>query len=213
MREITPTRMALIEVRKKIALAKKGHSLLKRKRDALIMEFFRLLQEIRDKRERLNALMKRAHLSFSVAKSLHNLIELSAMNQANKREVEAHIDVHNVMGVKVPHISLSYEEHNPLVKDYLYVAASLPLEKTIELYEEVLRLLLEIAGGEVALFRLVKEIEMTKRRVNALEFILIPNFEQSKKEIALRLEEMDRDSFVALKTVKRKIARKRHVAQ
>jgi V/A-type H+-transporting ATPase subunit D len=206
--EVSPTRMELIRIKQRVALAKKGHKLLKQKRDALIMEFFRVMKQAKDIRNELNKAIREAYFTLSIAKSLHNILEIESVAFANKKEVLADIKAKNVMGVKVPLIDAEIEGSSYPFQQYSLIGISYALEKSIQNYEKVLKLTVELAGSEIAMKRLIKEIEKTKRRVNSLEHILIPMLEHQMKEIAMRLDEMERDAFVALKTIKRKLAKK-----
>ncbi len=206
-KDVSPTRMELINLKQKIALAKKGHKLLKQKLDALIMEFFKIMREAKDVRQQLNAAMREAYFTLSIAKSLHNILEIESAALANRKEALANINAKNVMGVKIPLIQAEFETKGEEI--FAPITISYALQKTMRNYEKVLQLTVDLAASEIAMRRLIKEIEKTKRRVNSLEYVLIPTMEQQKKEIAMRLEEAERDAFVALKTIKKKLAKKR----
>ncbi len=203
-----PTRMELLKLKQKIKLAKKGHKLLKQKRDALIMEFFSTMKQAKDLRQQLNEKIKDAYFSLSVAKGMHNLLEVESAAFANTKQLYASIQSKNVMGVKIPKIEANFEQSPYPFVHYSPLGTSFALEKCIENYEEVIKIVVDLAGVEIAMKRLIREIEKTKRRVNSLEHILIPQLESMAKHISLHLDEMERDSFVALKTIKKKLAAK-----
>ncbi len=199
---VPPTRMELLKTKERIKLAKKGHKLLKQKRDALILEFFKLLKKAKDLRATLNKKIKEAYRQLVFARLYHSEFEVERLASLTKRPIWADAEVRNVMGVKIPEISIHMEDF----KRYPPHLSSAKLDATVSAFSEVLELSIELAQTETALKRLIGEIEKTKRRVNALEYIILPSLEQQKKEISLRLDEMERDGFVSLKTIKRKVA-------
>ncbi len=201
--EPTLTRMELINLKGKIKLAKKGHKLLKQKRDALVIEFFKILRKSKDVRKIVSEKMIEAYKSLAIAKSYFTPFELEEVAMKNKKEIYVDIEVNNIMGVKIPDISVFDETE----KKKFFIKSAI-LKDTIKKYEEVLYLCVDLAKTEIAIKRLIREIEKTKRRVNSLEFILIPRLEHQIKEIILKLEELERDNFVSLKTFKRKAERK-----
>lgn len=205
--EPNPTRMELLKIKDRITLAKKGHKLLKQKRDALILEFFKILKKSRDIRSELNAKMKGAYAALAVAQANHSTFEIEALALANSRRMDVDVQVKNVMGVKIPNITADIERRAYLQKGYSIIGTTAMLEKGLEEYERVLDMALQLAETEIAIKRLIVEIEKTKRRVNSLEFILIPRLEEQQKMISFKLDEQERDGFVSLKVIKRKLER------
>ncbi len=197
--------MELLKLKDRIALARKGHKLLKQKRDALILEFFKILKKSKDIRSELNAKMKGAYASLAVAKAYHSSFELEALSLASARNMDVDVQVKNVMGVKIPNLTVSMEKREYPNKGYSISGTTAMLEATIEEYEGVLDMALSLAESEIAMKRLITEIEKTKRRVNSLEFIMIPRLQDEMKVIAFKLDELERDSFVSLKVIKRKL--------
>ncbi|MBU0586673.1 V-type ATP synthase subunit D [Candidatus Micrarchaeota archaeon] len=202
-----PTRMELLKIKDRIALAKKGHKLLKQKRDALILEFFKIIKKSKDIRGQINARMKSAYLSIAVAKAHHSMFDVKALSLANARQMDVDIEVKNVMGVKIPNLTLNIEKREYPMKGYSLSGTSVALEHAVESYEQVLDMALQLAETEIAIKRLIMEIEKTKRRVNSLEFIMLPSLENQMKVITLKLDELERDGFVSLKVIKRKLER------
>jgi V/A-type H+-transporting ATPase subunit D len=202
-----PTRMELLKAKTRVKLARKGHKLLKQKRDALIMEFFKILSKAQDLRSELNAQMRRAYTALAVAQSYHGMQEIESSSLAVKRAPGVKVDVRNIMGVKIPSLEASQSEKPLLDRGYSVVGTSAKIDEVAEAFEKATDLVFKLSQTENAIRRLILEIEKTKRRVNSLEFVMIPRLENQAKLISFRLEEMERDSFVMLKTIKRKLER------
>ncbi len=202
-----PTRMELLKAKTRVKLARKGHKLLKQKRDALIMEFFKILSKAQDLRSELNAQMKRAYTALAVAQSYHGMQEIESASLSVKRAPGVKVEVRNIMGVKIPSLEASQAEKQLLDRGYSVVGTSAKIDEVAESFEKATDLVFKLSQTENAIRRLILEIEKTKRRVNSLEFVMIPRLENQAKLISFRLEEMERDSFVMLKTIKRKLER------
>ena len=200
-----PTRMELLKARTRVKLARKGHKLLKQKRDALILEFFKILGKAQDLRSDLNARMKTAYGALAVAESYHSMQEIESASMAVKRAPNVHVEVRNIMGVKIPTLEASEPKKLLLARGYSIVGTSAKIDEVADTFEHVLDLIFKLSETENGIRRLIIEIEKTKRRVNSLEYVMIPRLESQAKLISFRLEEMERDSFVMLKTIKRKL--------
>lgn len=202
-----PTRMELLKAKTRVKLARKGHKLLKQKRDALILEFFKILGKAQDLRTELNTQMKKAYTALAVAQAYHGMQEIESAALAVKRAPGVKVDVRNIMGVKIPSLESSQVEKELTSRGYSMVGTSAKIDEVAEAFEKATDLVFKLSQTENAIRRLILEIEKTKRRVNALEYVLIPRLESQAKLISFRLEEMERDSFVMLKTIKRKLER------
>ena len=200
-----PTRMELLKTKSRIKLAKNGHNLLKQKRDALIMEFFKILKKAKDLRGELNERMGIAYKSLSIAHAYHTTFELESIASGLEDDMGLEVKARNVMGVSIPEIKAQLEEKKFGERGYSVMGTSAKIDDVVDNFGEVLRLVITLAETETAIRRLIKEIEKTKRRVNALEFVVLPRLEQQKGDIIFRLEEMERDSFVSLKVIKRRL--------
>ncbi len=199
--------MELLKAKSRVQLARKGHKLLKQKRDALILEFFKILGKAQDLRTELNATMKVAYTSLAVAQAYHGMQEIEAAALAVKRAPGVKVDVRNIMGVKIPSLEATQVEKPLTSRGYSIVGTSAKIDEVAEAFEKATDLVFKLSQTENAIRRLILEIEKTKRRVNSLEFVMIPRLENQAKLIRFRLEEMERDSFVMLKTIKRKLER------
>ena len=204
-----PTRMELLKTKARIKLARKGHKLLKQKRDALILEFFKILGKARDLRGELNGKMKAAYKSLSLAQAYHTTFELEGIAAGMEKELDLEVKVRNVMGVRIPEISSRFEQRPFLERGYSIIGTSASIDEVVEKFEDSLKIVITLAETETAIKRLIKEIEKTKRRVNALEYVILPRLDKQRGDISFRLEEMERDAFVSLKVIKRKLEKER----
>ena len=207
--DVNPTRMELIKTKERITLAKKGHKLLKQKRDALILEFFKILKKAKDLRGELAQKMAKGYRSLAVAQLYHTVQQLEKVSLDLRKDIDLDIEVKNVMGVKIPTINAEMEQKKFIrLPGYSVAGTSAKIDNAVEEFDEILAMVIRLAETETAIKRLILEIEKTKRRVNALEFVLIPRLDEQKNMISFRLDEMERDSFVSLKSIKRKLEKR-----
>ena len=200
--DVKPTRMELIETKRKIKLSKGGCKLLKMKRDGLIMEFFELLPKVKDLRGQLSELYKDAMEKLSVAIAADGKTALeSAANCLNKAP-EVELSSNNIMGVVVPAVKVTPVEKSLEDRGYGLVGTSIRVDEAVHAFEKLSEMVILAAEGETTMKKLLDEIESTKRRVNALEFKVIPNLEEIAKYISFRLEELERESIFGLKRIK-----------
>jgi len=212
MADVNPTRMELIKTKERIALARKGYKLLKQKRDALILEFFKILKKAQDMRGELTKVIGKAYGSVALAEIYHSSYELQTVSLGLKKKIDLDVEVKNVMGVKIPTITANMEQV-PLSKAYSLTSTSAKIDDAAHGFENVFQMTIKLAETETAIKRLILEIEKTKRRVNALDYVLIPKLEKQMRDIAFRLDEMERDSFVSLKVIKRRLEREKKEKQ
>ena len=208
--DVNPTRMELIKTKDRIKLAEKGHKLLKQKRDALILEFFKILKKAQDLRGQLAKKIAEGYRSLAMAETYHSIQEMTKVSLDLNKKIDLDVEVRNVMGVKIPNIAIQMDStHFLSLPSYSVTGTSAKIDAAVEDFNEILQMTIKLAETETAMKRLILEIEKTKRRVNALEFVLIPKLEEQKKDIIFRLEEMERDSFVSLKSIKRKLEKEK----
>ena len=200
--DVKPTRMELIETKRKIKLSKSGYKLLKMKRDGLIMEFFELLPKVKDLRSQLSALYSDAmeKLAIAVAADGKTALE-SAANCLNKAP-EVELSSKNIMGVVVPSVKVTAVEKSLEDRGYGLIGTSIRVDEAVHAFEKLSEMIILAAEGETTMKKLLDEIESTKRRVNALEFKVIPSLEEIAKYISFRLEELERESIFGLKRIK-----------
>ncbi len=200
---VKSTRSELLKVKRQIKIAKSGHSLLKKKRDSLILEFFGLLGKAKGLREELVREYTVALEKMNIARTLESDIKVRSIAMAIRHTPEVSVDTRNIMGVKVPKID-SGELKKELFERGYGVYNSAAIDEATESYERVLEKVILAAEVETSLRKLLAEIEKTKRRVNALEFVVMPNLGKVKSFIQLRLEELERENIFRLKRIKAK---------
>ncbi|MGC9517652.1 MAG: V-type ATP synthase subunit D [Methanomicrobiales archaeon] len=200
---INPTRMELLKLKDREKLAIKGHSLLKEKRNALIMEFFNILERVKGSRENVEDKLKEAFDDLTTAQIVMGDLAVKKAAMAVKESVEVDIESRSVMGVVVPLIDSKSSDRTMVERGYGFVDTSVKLDEAAHNFEESIKLIIELAEIEKTIILLAGEIESTKRRVNALEHIIIPRLENTVKYIEMRLEEMERENFVRLKMIKK----------
>jgi V/A-type H+-transporting ATPase subunit D len=203
--EIKTTRLELIETRNKIRLAENGHKLLKQKRDVLVLEFFKIMKQASDLRNILNSQMKSAFDALAMAQAYHGIAEVESIAMSVGRVPLIEVKAKNVMGVNIPSIRGNLVAKKPGERGYTIQGSSAKIDEAAQAFDKSLEIIIKLAETENALKRLIKEIEKTKRRVNALDYIMIPSLKDKAKYIVMRLEEMEREQFISLKTLKAKI--------
>jgi V/A-type H+/Na+-transporting ATPase subunit D len=200
---INPTRMELLKLKDREKLAVKGHSLLKEKRNALIMEFFNILERVKGSREDVEKTLQEAYKDLTAAQIVMGDLAVKKSAMSVKESVEVDIDSRSVMGVVVPVIDSDIHQRTMVERGYGFLDTSVKLDEAAHKFEESVKLIIELGEIEKTIILLAGEIESTKRRVNALEHIIIPKLENTVKYIEMRLEEMERENFVRLKMIKK----------
>ncbi len=204
MAQLSPTRMNLITLKKRIAVARKGYSILKRKREVLVIEFLKLLKESGESRSMLNNLMHQSYTMVTTASTYVGDYELEDIAYQMKEAEPVTIHVKNIMGVRIPEISRTQSKPDLA---YAMLPSSLAVDDINDTFSRATEAIIDVAQREQGLRRLVLEIDRTKRRVNALDYRVIPGMARQSQYIRMRLEELDRDTFSALKHVKKKLAK------
>lgn len=203
--DVKPTRINLINTRRSRVLARKGHDLLKRKREVLVIEFLKLLKESTNDRGYVQQLLQEAYKSLAIASTYVGDFELNSVSNYVKEPSRIGIEQKNIMGVRIPEIARSKDSSAIDDRGYSLLSTSVAVDDVNESFNQVIDAVIDLAKREQGLKRLVLEIEKVKRRVNALEYKLIPELDKRAKYISMRLDEIDRDSFSALKHVKKRL--------
>jgi V/A-type H+-transporting ATPase subunit D len=206
---ITPTRMQLLELNQRLELARKGHELLSEKLEALTGELFSSVTIYKEKRKKIQISIKESQdylqlLQLQIGKlSVRNI----ALNYPRIFSIES--SKRSLMGISVPVFQVQKEKKN-LESSFYYsiIDTTAQFDSALKLFEESLLNTIELAEIQSTLSRLAKEINETKRRVNALNYIIIPRIEATVNWIELTLAEHERESFVRLKKVKKRISNK-----
>ncbi len=199
---VKPTRSELLLLKKKIKLAKTGYNLLKKKRDGLILEFFNVLKQAKDTKKGLVASYGIALQKVNVARAIDGDLAIKSISMALKSLPIVEVATKNIMGVKVPKISFPEFRKSIFERGYGVTSATSKIDEAAMAYEIVVEKVVATAEAEITLKKLLREIEKTKRKVNALELLTIPQLEGAAKYIRLRLEEMERENFSRLKRMK-----------
>ena len=196
------TRIELIKTKGRIRVASKGLNLLKMKRSSLVLEFFDLARQIKALRGNLYAMVSRSIESIKLAEMVSGRINLERI-AAEQGDISAKVSAKNVMGIKIPNISLNGYAAMPIGYELISVPTS--IEDAKRSYQELFKMLIEIAEKENSLRKLLHEIEKLNRRSNAIENVAIPNLKSKVSYIKQRLEDLERDQIVSLKFIKGKL--------
>ncbi len=208
MAEVQPTRMELIKLRRRIKMATRGHALLKMKRDGLIMEFRQLLEEAKEVIGGMIEKYEKAQEKLALAVAVDGIVAVRSIALACCQiEPTFKMRRKNIMGVVVPVIKREPVRRKVVDRLYGVLSTTARIDEAVTAYEELVDAILEVAEIETTLRRLIEEIERTKRRVNALEYRVIPTMEELAKFISFKLEEMDRENIIRLKKLKTKKAK------
>jgi len=200
--EIRPTRLELLRTRRRIVLAKKGLNLLKLKRTALIAEFFQLSREALQLRGDLQRRIARGYEAIRFAEMEVGPMRLESISLLLPDLARVSVGTKNVMGVRTPRLTMG--GYRPVPESAL-LQLEAPVYESVRHFQEIYRIVLNIAEKENALRRLLHEIEKTKRRASAIENVLVPRLQNTVRYIKFRFDELERDAFSMLKTVKRKM--------
>ncbi|MDN5331295.1 MAG: V/A-type H+/Na+-transporting ATPase subunit [Tepidanaerobacteraceae bacterium] len=198
---VNPNRMELSRLKKRLVTAKRGHKLLKDKQDELIKKFMDMVKQNKALREEVERELIAAFQSFTMARSQMpaNVVEESLMIPTAKVSID--IKKSNIMSVNVPRIEISMEEGKNLYP-YGLAGTSAEMDSAIRTLSAILPKMLKLAEFEKACQLMADEIEKTRRRVNALEYVLIPQLENTIKYIAMKLDENERSSRTRLMKIK-----------
>ena len=210
---INPTRMELLSLKNRTKLAVKGHGLLKEKRDALIKEFFDILDRVKGVREAAERSLKEANEALLEAQIAMGDLAVRKASLSVKESIDVDIKSRSVMGVSVPVTNVKMEERSIIDRGYSFSDTTIQLDEAAKKFEESIKFLIELGEVEKTIFLLAEEIDSTKRSVNALEHIMIPRFENTEKYIDMRLQEMERENFVRLKMIRSTIEKKDNEAK
>ena len=203
---INPTRMELLSLKNRTKLAVKGHGLLKEKRDALIKEFFDILDRVKGIRENAELSLKEANDALVEAQIAMGDLAVKKAALSVKESIDVDITSRSVMGVAVPVTNVKMEKRSIIDRGYGFSDTTIQLDEAAKKFEESLKYLIELGEVEKTIFLLAE------RRVNALEHIMIPRFENTEKYIDMRLQEMERENFVRLKMIRSTIEKNEKAA-
>jgi V/A-type H+-transporting ATPase subunit D len=200
---VNPTRMELTKLKKKLATAMRGHKLLKDKRDELMRQFLDIVRENKTLRERVEDAIRQANKSFVLARAVMQDEVLSTALLATKQEAMLEVSTRNVMSVDIPVFTAKTKTPDPSdIYSYGFAFTSADLDSAISELSDLLPDLLKLAEREKSAQLLAAEIEKTRRRVNALEHVMIPDTQAKIKMITMKLDENERSTQIRLMKVK-----------
>jgi V/A-type H+-transporting ATPase subunit D len=200
---VSPTRINLIQTKKTLKLAESGREVLERKRDILIRELRNSIYDAERTREELLEALAKAYKSLREANIAKGSETVASVALASSSEANYLIDYKSIMGVTVP--SVKFQSESDLKPDYGFASTSVELDKAFKQFYSVLALIADLAKNEGTTFQIANDVRRTQRRVNALNYVLIPRYRNIVKSIELALEEKDREEFVRTKIIKRVI--------
>ena len=198
---VNPTRMDLLEIRKKLVLAEKGHKLLEEKRDALVEKFFNIIEKRNQMISDLDYNFKEAFISLIQAQMIIGENKVEEASYLTKYVGEISFGTDNIMGVKIPKLDTNNIKTD-LKPFYGFFETCSKLDDAQKGFSKILNKLINLANLEAGIKSLVIEIEKTKRRVNVLENNLIPKLYATRKFIEMQLEEREREDFFRRKRIK-----------
>ena len=203
---VTPTRMELTRLKGKLKTARRGHKLLKDKRDELMRQFLLVVRENRELRRKVEQGLEEAMASMARASQLMSPEILEQSLLYPKQGVEVAVSTRNIMSVNIP--QYDFRTRTAAAEDvypYGYAMTSGELDESIDQLSAVFRDMLELARAEKSMQLMAAEIERTRRRVNALEYVMIPEMEEIIRYITMKLEENERSNTTRLLKVKDQI--------
>jgi V/A-type H+/Na+-transporting ATPase subunit D len=197
--DINPTRMELLNLKKRVKSAVRGHKLLKDKQDGLMKTFMDIIREAKTLRREVEEKLGGAFKNFMFASSMMMPEKLEAALLYPSAKVELEVSTKNVMSVNIPYFDLKQEGD---ILNYGYFQTSGELDIALAAFQEVFPLLIKLAAIEKQAERLAIELETTRRRVNALEYKMIPDLKETLKFIQMKLAESERAGVVSVMRVK-----------
>lgn len=201
--QIIPTRMELTRIKNKLAIARKGHKLLKDKRDELMRQFMIMVRENMDLRLKVEHGLKAANINFVIAKAGMDEQTFNAAFMSPKQEITLDAASRNVMSVNIPVFEMKTKSADASdIYSYGFAFTSGDLDAAVGSLADVMNDMITLAEKEKACQLMAAEIERTRRRVNALEHVVIPEAENNIKYISMKLEETARDNTTRLIKVK-----------
>lgn len=200
---INPTRMELTKLKRKLVTALRGHKLLKDKRDELMRQFLDMVRINKSLRVEVEHAIKQANIHMAIARSMMQDEVMDTALLLSKQELQLEIQTQNVMSVLIPVFKTQYKTNDKNdIYSYGYAFTSLDLDDAVKSLSDVLPKMLRLAEVEKSCQLMAAEIEKTRRRVNALEHVMIPQYQETIKYITMKLDENERSTTTRLMKVK-----------
>jgi V/A-type H+/Na+-transporting ATPase subunit D len=200
---VKPTRMELLNLKKRVVSAKRGHKLLKDKQDGLMKTFMEIIREAKALRREVEKKLSQAFKNFMQASAMMSPEMLESALLYPSATIELSVSTKNVMSVYIPYFKA---QQSGDILNYGYLQTSAELDVALSTFQEVLPLLINLAQIEKQAEQLAEELETTRRRVNALEHKMIPDLKETVKFISMKLAETERASIVSVMKVKAMIS-------
>ena len=207
---INPTRMELTRLKGRLKTAVRGHKLLKDKRDEMMKQFLEIVRKNRALRKKVEEGLKQANAAFTVASAVMGPEMLEQALLYPKAGVELDVSFRNVMSVNVPVYDFRTTGDGAEIYPYGFAQTSGELDAALEAMQSVFRDMLELAEVEKSMQLLAQEIEKTRRRVNALEYVVIPETQRNIRYISMKLDENERGNTTRLMKVKDMVLQDAH---
>ncbi|MBM3231297.1 V-type ATP synthase subunit D [Candidatus Peregrinibacteria bacterium] len=199
---VNPTRMALMDIKRRTKSAQRGHKLLKDKQDGLMQQFLLIIRSAKAIRARVEEGLGEAFRTFLVASAWLTDGQLDNALSSPQAKIELVVDIKSVMSVRIPFFKI---QKSGTVKTYGLAGTNALLDKAVEAFDELFVVLIELAQIEKQAEALAIELETTRRRVNALEHKMIPDFKETVKYIKMKLDETERAGIVGIMRIKKQI--------
>lgn len=206
---VNPTRMALMDLKRRTKSAQRGHKLLKDKQDGLMQQFLAIIRSAKELRTQVEQDLGQAFKMFLVASAWLTDAQLENALSAPEAKIELTVDTKSVMSVRIPFFTVKKEGK---IKTYGYAGTNALLDTAIEGFEALFEVLIQLAQIEKQAENMAIELETTRRRVNALEHKMIPDLQQTVKYIRMKLDEAERSAIIGTMKVKAQIEQQQMAA-
>ena len=206
--KVNPTRMELIRLKRKLKTAQRGHKLLKEKRDGLMKEFMALVRTAKEKREEVEAKLSKGFQEFTLAGAMSNDNAVNEALMMPEKKTELLATTRNVMSVNIP--EFEFKEQGSFLS-YSLATTNSRLDTSLTMFNEVLHSLVQLSEKEHAAKLMAEEIEKTRRRVTALEYVFIPDMQETIKYITAKLNEQERAATITIMKIKEEMEARSNV--
>jgi len=196
---VNPTRMALMDLKRRTKSAKRGHKLLKDKQDGLMQQFMSIIRRAKSLREKVEQELGEAFRAFLMASMWLSDAELKNALSSPEAKITLNVQTKNVMSVRIPFFEIKKEGR---LKNYGFSGSNALLDKAIDAFDGLFETLIELAQIEKQAESMAIELETTRRRVNALEHKMIPDLQETVKYITMKLDETERAGIIATMRIK-----------
>ncbi|MCK4268730.1 MAG: V-type ATP synthase subunit D [Actinomycetia bacterium] len=212
MEELHTTRTELLQRRTQIELAQQGRDLLEKKRDALLVEFMKIMEAVLELGANLRRVAADAHYALAIAQAVDGVVNLQSAALATRGEITVDISGTHIMGVPIPEVAKRNVRRSASERGYGIIGISSRVDEVAEKFEDELNIIIEMAAIETKLKRLGAEIQKTRRRVNALDQVVIPTLTKQVRYISMALDERSREDLFRLKRVKKTLEKNKVTA-